>query len=278
MWFTYNFDQVASNDVPKLYCSLCGKKTNTGSTAWDMTNHTGASNSTFADVLTKLVTEEQVTQTAKNLDFSMGCLCKVCKDVVSTFDRLQHELFDAKSLILGWIKNIEHFDQKNIVEKKETERVKVINQTLPGKIKKINVSNDSQKKSEIFQELGSTKKRSAKEVNEEECTSKSKDTNTPKKEATNGHASQNDIIKSKRTTKVTPKFKEYKASEKNIASEKDKLIATDDEVYNVEALLEKRGYKYLVKWENYPESFNSWEPRFALPEHIVKVNIYFKFI
>jgi hypothetical protein len=192
-----------------------------------MTTHTGTSNSTFADVLTKLVIEEQVTQSAKSLDFSMGCLCKVCKDVVSTFDRLQHELFDVKSLILGWIANIEHFGEKNM------------------------------------------EKRTEKKLNEEECTSKSKGKKTPRKEVTNGHASQNIIIRSKRATKETPKFKEYKT-----ASDKDKLITIDDEVYNVEALLEKRGYKYLVKWENYPEVYNSWEPRFALPEHIVKVDIY----
>ena len=239
----------------------------------DLTTNTGASNSTFADVLTKLVTEEQVNQTAKKLDFSMGCLCEVCKDVVSTLDRLQQELFDVKSLILSWINNIEHFDEKNMVEKKEMERVEVKNQTLPGKIKKINGSKDEKKKSEIRQKLGSTEERSAKEVNVEVCTSKSQSKNTPKKEETNGHASQNIIIKSKREKKETPKFKELKAAENNIASEKDELITTDDEVYNVEALLEKRGYKYLVKWENYPEDYNSWEPRFALPEHIVKVHI-----
>ena len=208
----------------------------------------------------------------------MGCLCKVCKDVVSTFDRLQQELFDVKGLILGWIANIEHFDEKNMVSKKETKRVEVLNKTLAGKIKKTNGSIDSKTKSEICLELGSTEKRAEKELNEEECTSKSKGKNTPKKEATNGHALQNIVIKSKRTTKETPKFKEYKTAEKSIASEKDKLITTDDEVYNVEALLEKRGYKYLVKWENYPEVYNSWEPRFALPEHIVKVHIYCIFI
>ena len=39
----------------------------------------------------------------------------------------------------------------------------------------------------------------------------------------------------------------------------------------VESLLEKRGYKYLVKWKNCSEASNSWEARFALPQLIVKV-------
>ena len=45
----------------------------------------------------------------------------------------------------------------------------------------------------------------------------------------------------------------------------------EEEVPVVESLLEKRGYKYLVKWENYPEAYNRWEPRFSLPKFIVKV-------
>ena len=55
-------------------------------------------------------------------------------------------------------------------------------------------------------------------------------------------------------------------------SEKDEVAAMNDEIYIIEALLEKRGYKYLVKWENYPEPYNSWEPRFSLPKCIVEVN------
>ena len=54
-------------------------------------------------------------------------------------------------------------------------------------------------------------------------------------------------------------------------------IGTEDKVFYVEALLEKRGYKYLVKWENYPAIWNSWEPRFALPQHIVQVKEFLLF-
>ena len=39
----------------------------------------------------------------------------------------------------------------------------------------------------------------------------------------------------------------------------------------VESLLEKRGYKYLVKWKNCSADCNSWEARFALPQTVVKV-------
>ena len=44
-----------------------------------------------------------------------------------------------------------------------------------------------------------------------------------------------------------------------------------DEVYNIELLKEKKGDKFLVKWENFSEDYNSWEPRKSIPEDIVKV-------
>ena len=44
-----------------------------------------------------------------------------------------------------------------------------------------------------------------------------------------------------------------------------------DDVYNVEALVEKKGSKYLVKWENYPSDQNTWEPKSSISDFIVKV-------
>ena len=34
--------------------------------------------------------------------------------------------------------------------------------------------------------------------------------------------------------------------------------------------MEKKGSKYLVKWENYPEEQNTWEPRSAIPKEIIE--------
>ena len=36
----------------------------------------------------------------------------------------------------------------------------------------------------------------------------------------------------------------------------------DDAVYVIESLNRKRGNKYLVNWENYPDNEDTWEPRF----------------
>ena len=42
-----------------------------------------------------------------------------------------------------------------------------------------------------------------------------------------------------------------------------------DNVYNVETLLEKKGNKYLVKWEGYSDADNTWEPSSSIPKHIL---------
>jgi len=51
---------------------------------------------------------------------------------------------------------------------------------------------------------------------------------------------------------------------------KSKPAPVEEDVYNVEALIEKKGSKYLVKWENYPSDQNTWEPKSSISEFIVK--------
>ena len=43
------------------------------------------------------------------------------------------------------------------------------------------------------------------------------------------------------------------------------------DIYIIESLVEKKGSKYLVKWENWPPESNTWEPKSSIPEFIVKV-------
>ena len=50
-----------------------------------------------------------------------------------------------------------------------------------------------------------------------------------------------------------------------------KAVLQEEDIYTIEALIAKKGSKYLVKWENYPHDQNTWEPRSAIPPFIVKV-------
>ena len=58
-------------------------------------------------------------------------------------------------------------------------------------------------------------------------------------------------------------------SNKTVVKEK-KSSARKKDVYNVETLLEKKGNKYLVKWEGYSDKDNTWEPASSIPKHILK--------
>jgi len=80
------------------------------------------------------------------------------------------------------------------------------------------------------------------------------------------------MVKSKETYASIVKEESNEKPPKNKSSlDKDTIqCSADKKLYDVEALLEKRGYKYLVKWADYSDAYNTWEPRFALPSHIVK--------
>ena len=98
------------------------------------------------------------------------------------------------------------------------------------------------------------------------------------KVANNDIEIENTLAKPKRERKETQKLKEYKSAlievqktESKPRVKKSKTSIIQEEVYIVEALLEKKGSKFLVKWENYNNDWNSWEPKAGLPAFIVKV-------
>ena len=55
-------------------------------------------------------------------------------------------------------------------------------------------------------------------------------------------------------------------------SKKEKK-SSEEETYNIESLVKKKGSKYLVKWENFADKYNTWEPISSIPLFILKVNL-----
>jgi len=86
-----------------------------------------------------------------------------------------------------------------------------------------------------------------------------KKTRAPEKEAKKKKEESTDEVKAKK-----PKANKEKEEEKVDDT------ANDDEVYIIEMLLEKKGNKYLVKWENYGKEENSWEPKASIPDNIIQ--------
>ena len=94
---------------------------------------------------------------------------------------------------------------------------------------------------------------------------------------------------SKNVTKETKNMNQNKSKTKEIDTQETKkkhLVngsstkteqLVEEEVYNIEALVKKKGSKYLVKWEDYSEEHNTWEPKAAIPDFILQVNkLFFK--
>jgi len=68
---------------------------------------------------------------------------------------------------------------------------------------------------------------------------------------------KNDAVDIKEKKETKPK--------KNTSKQKE-----SEEVYNIESLVKKKGNKYLVKWENYGEDQNTWEPESSIPSFILQ--------
>ena len=69
-----------------------------------------------------------------------------------------------------------------------------------------------------------------------------------------------------------------KAKIKNLKSDMKFSVKkrSQSDVYIIEYLKEKKGAKYLVKWENRHESENSWESRSKIPSSVLRVDLVIK--
>ena len=76
------------------------------------------------------------------------------------------------------------------------------------------------------------------------------------------------VRKSKRDLKPAKKSSlQFKAKKKKAPKKEEEV---EDGMFIIEALVDKRGGQYLVKWLNYPSSENTWEPKSAIPRFILK--------
>jgi len=81
---------------------------------------------------------------------------------------------------------------------------------------------------------------------------------------TNGFQENKEVsIDDKKNSKKKSNKTEKKKCKKEIKS-------LEEETYNIESLVKKKGSKYLVKWENFDEKFNTWEPTASIPQFILK--------
>ena len=81
------------------------------------------------------------------------------------------------------------------------------------------------------------------------------------------------VGKTKVLGKIFVSTPDRRRSEDVQSEEMIKAVLREEDIYNIEALVDKKGSKYLVKWENFPHEQNTWEPRSAIPPFIIKVSL-----
>jgi len=81
-----------------------------------------------------------------------------------------------------------------------------------------------------------------------------------------------DIENTPRKSKREPKpNKNYESPKKSQSKESLKDEEEEEgEVYIIESIVDQKDGKYLVKWDNYPSTDNTWEPRSSIPRFILK--------
>ena len=81
------------------------------------------------------------------------------------------------------------------------------------------------------------------------------------------------VGKTKVLGKIFVSTPDRRRSEDVQSEEMIKAVLREEDIYNIEALVDKKGSKYLVKWENFPHAQNTWEPKSAIPPFIIKVSL-----
>ena len=155
-------------------------------------------------------------------------------------------------------------DNTETVEKREPRR-KVSIEKAPTKNSEED-KNDNEKEKLTTKKTEEAKNAIDTEKPAKKTTEKSKNINdsekTPQKKTNGSKSDQSKKVDKPEKSKT--KENKKKAEVKNNAEE--------EEVYIIESLLEKKGSKYLVKWENFTKEYNTWEPKSSIPANIVQVS------
>ena len=254
-------------------CFLCGnaKKNNC-----ELSEVVSSSGYTFSDVLAKLFSKEDLPPSLAEKDHSQGLLCSHCQSLVTDLFRLQKELKTVKNVIVRIYRNSETVcetatsvsepsgHQKK--EKIENNSTKIDTLSDNVTFEKAAQKRVREKKTNLIDD----NKVDTQSSNQKRKRSRSKNVldNLDNKAVAN-ETSTVERKKRKKSIKVDPNFEYFGKAEEEETEVPES--PADDAVYNIEALIAKKGSTYLVKWENYADDQNTWEPSYSIPDPIVEV-------
>jgi len=266
-------------------CFLCGVLQEC---QYELSEELEDSGNTISDVLSKLFSRKQIPACLARKDTSQGLLCTFCKYLVMDLIRLQKELKTVESIIVRTFKNSEDTDERSGSSDKqgaysriETDR----NESI--KIYRVEENKYS---------LGSNHRRhKRKRKNDKRANYEKEENNVDKQQKTNAmrkslkrkiseggenNKTSKDCVEktdnnhNKEYNKQSLRKNEVETvlENSNGLYESDDAPKEDEAVYNIEALIANNDGEYLVKWENYPDSENTWEPASCIPDTIIEVS------
>ena len=255
-------------------------------------------------------------QIISRLIFSSGKICRLCKDPIKHLDLLQNKIIGLKKVILTRAsKKLEGISGKQ-KEKVSRPEADVDDDATKAKKKKRSVTTSKNVSFEsslsIFSEKSVSPRRKKKESSpdqddfQKETVDDGGDAVKPKKrkgkkaaklgEESPSVSPDKPVRPRREETEVSsPELDEKpvrprrekppnsmseieKAKIKNLKSDMKFSVKkrSQSDVYIIEYLKEKKGAKYLVKWENRHESENSWESRSKIPSSVLQVDLVIK--
>merc|ERR1712013_555767 len=215
-----------------------------------------------------------------------GLLCTFCKYLVMDLIRLQKELKTVESIIVRTFKNSEDTDDRSGSSGKQHAYSRIepeTNETI-----KIYRVKENKKSLSSNHKRHKSKRQTNNEANHEkevENVDKKQKTNFMRKslkrktsEGVENNKTYKDCIE-KTDNNHNKGFNKQSLRENKVETvlengnclyDSDDVTKEDEAVYNIEALIAKKDGEYLVKWENYPDSENTWEPASCIPDTIIE--------
>ena len=215
-------------------CSLCTEKLEAGHE--DLETAIGSSDSSYATILNAVFN----SNSSERLSFSSGKICLPCKADIRELDQFQNRVICLKEDILSRASrkpkgiSVEQREQTSNPDSDDTE------EDFDEHVTKA----EEKKRPEFF----------ADDKSNSVSTYKS---GRPKREKPENSMSEIEKAKIK-NLQSDIKFSVKKRNE--------------SDVFIIEYLKEKKGSKYLVKWENRHESENSWESEHQIPASVLQVD------
>ena len=227
-----------SSTINPKKCALCNSPERAAAIAWDLRATTGPARNILGNILSKVFEKENMSKFVGNEpSFEDGYLCQGCKALVSELDRFQHEVKKLR------LKIIDIFKKGKVME------------SLTSHMEKINgVHEDKNIEKIIHKRINRDDKveyliKCKNEMGQNHSYWELEDRLSSVKHLIKAYENSLPV----NHTKILPGLPQMKLKRGKKA-----------------AVIDRMDHKFLVRWDDYPHSEDTWELRSSIPPHLIK--------